>query len=177
MVRAFPGRDHQGSLKGCRSGTARSAQAHDPWTNSRWTEEEIAGSGRPWNIPTMSFRISRIVSLRPCLESHHIGAITGCGKTPRQCHPEPFAVTLGPFASLRVNCAKDLALPAQGKLREGSAIPQINDLRDSSSPVAPQNDTSGEFFRNLLRTRQRRHWSSVLFLERFLKITRSNQRS
>src|SRR5208337_4991990 len=37
-----------------------------------------------------------------------------------RCHSEPFAVILSPFASLRVNSAKDLALSAQGKLREES---------------------------------------------------------
>jgi len=32
----------------------------------------------------------------------------------------PFAVILSPFAALRINCAKNLALGAQGELREGS---------------------------------------------------------
>ncbi len=47
-----------------------------------------------------------------CVLITGLAGFTGCGRTPPSCHSEPFAVIL--------SAAKDLALAAQGKLREES---------------------------------------------------------
>ena len=57
-------------------------------------------------------------------------------------HPEPFAVIL--------SAAKNLALPAQGKLREGSRSEHIQGHARFFVAAAPQNDSAREFFRGLL---------------------------
>jgi len=52
--------------------------------------------------------------------------LAGCGKTPRNCHPEPFAVILSAAKNLalplRVNCAKDLALSIFKAMRDSSSL-------------------------------------------------------
>jgi len=50
-----------------------------------------------------------------------------------------------------LSAAKNLALPAQDKLREESRSAHFMNIRDSSSPAAPQNDGAYEFFRSLFK--------------------------
>jgi hypothetical protein len=67
----------------------------------------------------------------------------------------PFAVILSAAKDLalplRVNCAKNLALPTQGKLRKGSRLSVFEAKRDSSfamlrTTAAPENDCALRIF-------------------------------
>src|SRR5437867_1118728 len=81
-------------------------------------------------------------------------------------------VMLSPFALLRAGSslvilseAKNPGISAQGKLREGSALRQINNQADSSSSRrigSPQNDIAREFFPALLKDRGQQFRAHVL---------------
>ena len=58
------------------------------------------------------------------------------------------AVILSPFAVI-LSAAKNLALPAQGKLREGSRSECLHGHARFFVAAAPQNDSVAAFFRNL----------------------------
>jgi hypothetical protein len=62
-------------------------------------------------------------------------ALAGCYKTRYQCHSES-------LDRLKINSAKNLGAS------------NINMLRDSSSPAAPQNDIFVDFFNSLLEVRR-----------------------
>jgi hypothetical protein len=66
---------------------------------------------------------------------------TGCEKP---CN----AVILSPFAVI-LSAAKNLALPAQGKLREGSRSEHFQGNARFFFAAAPQNDSAFEFIRSL----------------------------
>jgi hypothetical protein len=55
---------------------------------------------------------------------------------------------LSPFAVI-LSAAKNLALPAQGKLREGSRCEHFQGNARFFVAAAPQNDSALEFFRSL----------------------------
>jgi hypothetical protein len=58
------------------------------------------------------------------------------------------AVILSPFAVI-LSAAKNLALAAQGKLREGSRSAHFQGNARFFVAAAPQNDSAFEFFRSL----------------------------
>jgi hypothetical protein len=68
--------------------------------------------------------------------------LAGCGKTLRNCHSESFAVIL--------SAAKDLALPAQDKLREESGPAHFQEDTQSEILRCARDDNRGAFFRSLL---------------------------
>jgi hypothetical protein len=63
-------------------------------------------------------------------------------------HNPANAVILGPFAVI-LSAAKNLALPAQGKLREGSRSEHFQGNARFFVAAAPQNDSAGDFLRSL----------------------------
>jgi len=58
------------------------------------------------------------------------------------------AVILSPFAVI-LSVAKNLALPLRVNCAKDLALSIFKAMRDSSSPVAPQNDSAEGFFRRL----------------------------
>jgi hypothetical protein len=68
---------------------------------------------------------------------------------PHRLRKKPYnAVKLSPFAVI-LSAAKNLALPAQGKLREGSRSEHLQGNARFFVAAAPQNDSAFEFFRSL----------------------------
>jgi hypothetical protein len=67
-----------------------------------------------------------------------------------QAAEKPYnAVLLSPFAVI-LSAAKNLALPAQGKLREGSRSVYFQGNARFFVAAAPQNDSAFELFRRLI---------------------------
>jgi hypothetical protein len=72
-----------------------------------------------------------------------------CNGGAKQAAEKPCdAVILGPFADI-LSAAKNLALPAQGELPEGSRSEHFQGNARFFVAAAPQNDSAFEFFRKL----------------------------
>jgi hypothetical protein len=70
------------------------------------------------------------------------------GGTKQAAEKRSNAVILSPFTVI-LSAAKNLALPAQGKLREGSRSEHFQGNARFFVAAAPQNDSALEFFRSL----------------------------